>query len=199
MSMTKQIPPYLLAVAIYPHDESGVQIIFNHKGVPWYGKLMINTIEKFVREVVETAHKQVVGEKNMGYRYQNCKVGDTAGVVHMYRLKSFTSYAITNSTYPVGVGRILVRKICEEYCEDSSNPLGVLGKNMADFEDSKGKDKVAEVREEIDDVKEIVTKNIDKVIKRGENIDSLVVKCEDLVVDAGRFEKKAKGKCCVFM
>jgi len=54
-------------------------------------------------------------------------------------------------------------------------------------------DKVAKVREEINAVKDVMIKNIDKVLERGEKIELLVDKTEVLDQHAFKFKKQAKN------
>ena len=52
----------------------------------------------------------------------------------------------------------------------------------------------------IDEIKGIMHKNIDEVLKRGENLESLMDKSEDLSATSVQFFKKAKStnKCCSY-
>jgi len=53
-------------------------------------------------------------------------------------------------------------------------------------------DKIAKVREEINQVKDVMIKNIDKVLERGEKIELLVDKTEVLDQHAFKFKKTSK-------
>jgi synaptobrevin homolog YKT6 len=59
-------------------------------------------------------------------------------------------------------------------------------------------DKLDEIKDRIDEVKEIMAENIEAVIARGQSIDELVVKSSDLSDQSKRFFKKAKetNRCC---
>eukprot|EP01105_Mastigella_eilhardi_P022885 TRINITY_DN5703_c0_g1_i1.p1 TRINITY_DN5703_c0_g1~~TRINITY_DN5703_c0_g1_i1.p1 ORF type:complete len:240 (-),score=90.91 TRINITY_DN5703_c0_g1_i1:111-830(-) len=60
-------------------------------------------------------------------------------------------------------------------------------------------DKLARTRQEVENVKQIVTQNIDKVLERGEAIEVLVSQTEDLQNNARSFQKKStkvKNKMC---
>mmetsp|Transcript_24 Transcript_24/g.45 ORF Transcript_24/g.45 Transcript_24/m.45 type:complete len:237 (+) Transcript_24:668-1378(+) len=54
-------------------------------------------------------------------------------------------------------------------------------------------DKVQKTQQDMEDVKAVVLKNVDKVIQRGENIDNLKGKTDALEVQAGEFKKSALG------
>jgi len=61
-------------------------------------------------------------------------------------------------------------------------------------------DKAKKVLRQVDEVKDIMHKNIEEVLKRGENLDSLMEKSEDLSAVSVQFYKKAKqtNQCCKY-
>ncbi|XP_071488018.1 vesicle-associated membrane protein 7-like [Diadema antillarum] len=69
----------------------------------------------------------------------------------------------------------------------------VLGQEMDHYSTMKGggNDKVAVLQNQVDEVKDIMTQNIDKVLSRGEKLDDLLVKTEDLEASARTFQKTA--------
>eukprot|EP00048_Salpingoeca_helianthica_P014427 m.221649 g.221649 ORF g.221649 m.221649 type:complete len:215 (-) comp15855_c0_seq1:220-864(-) len=69
----------------------------------------------------------------------------------------------------------------------------VLQRLMAQFSKSAGAggDRLAQAKAEVDQVKGIMVQNIEKVLQRGEQIDLLVDKTENLENDAKRFSKRA--------
>ncbi|XP_041485399.1 vesicle-associated membrane protein 7-like [Lytechinus pictus] len=70
----------------------------------------------------------------------------------------------------------------------------VLGQEMDHFSNLKGggNDKVAVLQNQVDEVKDIMTVNIDKVLSRGEKLDDLLSKTEDLEASAKTFQKTAR-------
>jgi len=68
----------------------------------------------------------------------------------------------------------------------------VLQQQMDRYNSTKD-DKVARVREEISQVKDVMIKNIDKVLERGEKIELLVDKTEVLDQHAFKFKKQSKA------
>jgi hypothetical protein len=53
--------------------------------------------------------------------------------------------------------------------------------------------KLQEVQLKVDDVTDIMRANIDKAIKRGEELDNLEKKADDLLITSDRFQKDATG------
>jgi len=68
----------------------------------------------------------------------------------------------------------------------------VLQQQMDRFNSTKD-DKVQRVREEISQVKDVMIKNIDKVLERGEKIELLVDRTEDLDKHAFKFKKQSRN------
>eukprot|EP01064_Diplonema_japonicum_P004782 TRINITY_DN13133_c2_g1_i1.p1 TRINITY_DN13133_c2_g1~~TRINITY_DN13133_c2_g1_i1.p1 ORF type:complete len:241 (+),score=74.31 TRINITY_DN13133_c2_g1_i1:59-724(+) len=54
------------------------------------------------------------------------------------------------------------------------------------------KDQIKTIQQQIEEVKDIMVKNIDSVIERGDKIDNLVEKSTELDAEAGQFRKQAK-------
>lgn len=65
----------------------------------------------------------------------------------------------------------------------------VLAKQMDFFSQNGGQDKVDKVRADMDDVKNVMVDNIEKVLKRGEKIELLVDKTDNLNQQSIRFKK----------
>jgi vesicle-associated membrane protein 7 len=65
----------------------------------------------------------------------------------------------------------------------------VLAKQMEYYSQNGGQDKVDKVKAEMDDVKNVMVDNIEKVLKRGEKIELLVDKTDNLNQQSIRFKK----------
>ncbi|KAF8466199.1 synaptobrevin-domain-containing protein [Kalaharituber pfeilii] len=64
---------------------------------------------------------------------------------------------------------------------------------MASYGGVGGQDNVKKVQEEIENVRGIMTENIERVLERGERIDLLVDKTGRLNVNAGEFRRRSRG------
>eukprot|EP00736_Rhodelphis_marinus_P003273 Rmarinus@m.26297 len=67
----------------------------------------------------------------------------------------------------------------------------VLAKQMDYYSNNPNADKVTKVQREIDEVKNVMVHNIEKVLERGEKIELLVDKTENLNQQAFQFKKQA--------
>ena len=63
-------------------------------------------------------------------------------------------------------------------------------KEMCEYYSDPKNDKLQKLREDIDDVKGVMIENIDKMLERGEQIDTVVEKTDTLAVKAKEFNKK---------
>lgn len=61
---------------------------------------------------------------------------------------------------------------------------------------NKADDKLEEIKLDIEETKHIMTQNIDKVIKRGEDLKELEKQSEDLKIEADAFKIKTKKMSC---
>lgn len=74
-----------------------------------------------------------------------------------------------------------------------SGPTGGSKEPTSNQGTDDGKDKLTEIALEIEDVKQIMHKNVDAVIARGEDLEVLQGKTEDLERNAGAFKINATG------
>jgi hypothetical protein len=63
-------------------------------------------------------------------------------------------------------------------------------------------DKLALVQKELDDIKDIMRRNMSEIVARGQNLDDLRDKTDELTKDVIKFEREARGlnkKCCLIL
>ncbi|KAK9866022.1 hypothetical protein WJX84_012428 [Apatococcus fuscideae] len=77
----------------------------------------------------------------------------------------------------------------------------ILEDALQEFQDPAKADKIFKLTREVDDIKVIMHKNIDTMLDRGEKIDVLVAKSNDLSSTSKVFYKQAKKtkRCCIIM
>lgn len=77
-----------------------------------------------------------------------------------------------------------------------------LATTLKDWQTPGQVDAMMKTQAAVDEVKGIMMENIDKILKRGENLDSLIENAEELTVTTKAFHKtakKANRRCCVVM
>lgn len=60
-------------------------------------------------------------------------------------------------------------------------------------------DKVAAIQREIDSVKDIMLENIDAVLKRGERLEDLMDRTDNIAQEAGLFKRQATELCAFLL
>ena len=84
--------------------------------------------------------------------------------------------------------------------EDFSLEHPGLFNKIVSYQDPENVDKVLAINNALDETKKIILKNIDKVLARGNDINILVKKSNDLSKSSKKFYKAAKkvNRCCFF-
>jgi len=141
---------------------------------------------------------------------QSVGLKDTPYFCHMYlRLDGLCVCVVTDKEYNLRVAFSLISKIVsdwdkatlgkwkeistdQEYSPDSMN------NDMRVYQDPNQADKLTRIQKNLDEIKDIMHKNIDDVLKRGETIDTLMEKSQDLSTVSRQFYKKAQktNQCC---
>ena len=121
---------------------------------------------------------------------------------------------LDNKEYPIRVLRRLLFKTLIDYIElfgenieyfnqdfDEKYKLPRLFERLHNFQDPLKSDKIYNIQSSLDDTKQIILKNIDKVLERGNSIDELVKKSQDLSNTSRKFYKTSKklNRCCTIL
>lgn len=119
---------------------------------------------------------------------------------------------ITDKEYPARVAVSLLREIVTEVkaehgaavaavVRDGGLPIPRLEANLRDYQDPAKVDKIMKLDKSLTETKEILHKTIEAVLERGEKLDDLVDKSDELSRTSKLFYKTAKktNSCCVIM
>lgn len=135
-----------------------------------------------------------------------------------------TAVMVTDEEYPVRVAFGLLNKVTDEWQQDhpkTEYELDVsrarrsantgtkfqeiqwpkLSDYLRKYQDPKQADQIMKVQQELDETKIILHKTIESVLERGQKLDSLVERSENLSAQSKMFYKSAKkqNSCCVIM
>jgi len=131
-------------------------------------------------------------------------------VIHVYvQRDGLSCVCVSDKEYPLRVVFSFIQKVMAAF-EKASNEgwkriekdqdltPEFLQKDLSYYQDPNQADKIMQIQKSLDDIKDIMHKNIDEVLKRGETLDSLMEKSEDLSATSVQFYKKAKknNQCC---
>nr|CCA14277.1 synaptobrevinlike protein putative [Albugo laibachii Nc14] len=131
---------------------------------------------------------------------------------HVYvKADGLSGIVFTNPEYPKRVVFALLNKLTESYHaetngawvkhKDDPKPWPPLIQAVADYQDPTEADKICAIQRDLDETTAILSKTIDNVLERGEKLDDLVNKSQDLSNQSKVFYKQAKktNACCVVM
>ena len=145
-----------------------------------------------------------------------CQPGSRTSVVHeqmlinvYHRVDSLTCVVFSNEDYPKRLAYALCAKSLESFVEkygttwntsakDSIFEFKELKKIVKDFERPENQDSITRLLQTTEETKEIISEALNKIIIRGETLEDLVFKSEELSSRAKIFYKETqKKKCCI--
>jgi len=118
---------------------------------------------------------------------------------------------ITDLEYPERVGSKLLETVFNEFLikhpkrvwenSDATLPFPELADYIKEYQDPVKADPMTKIIKELDETKDVVHKTLESLLERGEKIDSLVAKSNDLSSQSKAFYSQAKkqNSCCVVM
>ncbi|MCJ1334974.1 palmitoyltransferase [Bachmanniomyces sp. S44760] len=144
---------------------------------------------------------------------QRQDVEEQAYTFHAYgRTEGVAGIIITDKDYPGLVAHQLLSKIVDEFLArhprtsfSAQNPplldLPELKDYIVKYQDPQQADSIMKIQRELDETKIVLHKTIESVLQRGEKIDDLVLKSNDLSNQSRMFYTQAKkqNSCCVLM
>lgn len=134
--------------------------------------------------------------------------------VHLYvRADGLAACAMADKEYPERVAHTLLQKLLSEfeaqhpkwatYAQDNcaDGQFEWAGNALAQYQDPAAADSIMKVQRELDLTTELMHKNIESMLNRGEKIDSLMEKSNDLNAQSKLFAKQAAkmNSCCTIL
>ena len=166
-----------------------------------YSKYDLSEISIVYRLFVKNAIEDIAHESLKQIKPDNVyqiteTVNDNKIIIYGYCYET-SIIAITNPTYPQYLVRSLVSNIknLNNLDKNFSNDIDKLWNQYCDM---KHADKIQQIKTELDDTKTIIMESLEKLLERGESIDDLLVKSEDLKASSARFADKTRdmNRCC---
>lgn len=202
----------LISLCIYRRDES------KQKDAPATSIVLAETMDLStfsfftrgtIKEHLHFGSRTVVTRTEPGSR-QTVALKDIPFLVHAYvRVDGLACVCIADEEYPKRVAFSLMGKTLDTFeekikdkwkkCEkDQDLEIPFMRDDMAKFQDPNNADALTKVKKNLEEVKEVMTKNIEELMHRGETLDSLMDKSSDLSSTSVQFYKKAKetNACC---
>ncbi|KAF4532601.1 hypothetical protein B566_EDAN017464 [Ephemera danica] len=160
-----------------------------------------------IQEFMSFVSKTIVERTHVCSR-QSVKEG--AYLCHAYvRADNLAGVIISDHEYPHRVSHTLITKILDEFAAKSppsswptqaenSISFPQLNTYLARYQNPREADAMTKIQEELEETKIIMHSTIEAVLQRGEKLDDLVSKSEDLTLHAKEFYKIARktNSCC---
>ncbi|KAI4633190.1 hypothetical protein J4E85_004498 [Alternaria conjuncta] len=133
---------------------------------------------------------------------------------HAYgRSEGVCGLMITDHEYPSLVAHQLLSKVCDEFLskyprsafanatESANMSYPELKDYIVKYQDPQQADSIMKIQKELDETKIVLHKTIESVLERGEKIDNLVQKSDELSASSKMFYTQAKkqNSCCIVM
>ena len=128
-----------------------------------------------------------------------------------HRADGLIGVALVDADYPQRVAQALINKVLDDFTvrypkpewsrPDGSFVLPDLKNQLLKFQDPAAADSLTRVQRDLDETKIILHKAMEQLLARGEKLDDLVAKSEDLSNGSKSFYKAAKktNSCCVIL
>jgi len=125
-----------------------------------------------------------------------------------HRFGGLVCVSITDSEYPERVIFSFMQTVLKNFKQDCPHyksflndqqlSIASLEDDFARYQTPQEADKIMQIQSNLDDVKDVMHKNIEEVLDRGENLDNLMQKSEDLSTVSYQFYRKARNanSCC---
>jgi len=152
------------------------------------------------------ASRTICQRTDTGQRQSVVQKGDNPFIVHVYvRSDGLAGAVIADKEYPQRVAFSFLNKIFTEFETkagdrwkrvevDQDGSQDWLRIALNEFQDPQSADKLLKIQNTLDDIKEIMYKNIEEVLKRGEKLEDLVDKSTKLSDSSKIFYRTAKKK-----
>jgi len=200
------MPPKLLLNILYKYNEDKepycLCAVSDLSGFNYFTR---NTVAEHLR----FASRTVVQRTTPGTR-QTVGLKDNPFLCHTYvRADGLSGVLVADKDYPLRVAFSLLSKTMTDYegkvgnkwkdvTKDLEQEPVFMVADLAKYQNPTEADKLSKVQKSLDEVKDIMQRNIEEVLKRGETLESLMDKSADLSTVSVQFYNKAKktNQCC---
>ncbi|XP_011493172.2 synaptobrevin homolog YKT6 [Aedes aegypti] len=162
-----------------------------------------------VQEFISFASKTLI-ERTQAAARQSVK--QDVYMCHVYvRADNLGAVLISDHEYPHRVAHTLLTKVLDDFNakvgkdqwpsgSESSIDFSTLPATLSKYQDPREADALTKMQEDLDETKIILRNTIEAVLERGEKLDDLVFKSEELSIQSKAFYKTAKktNSCCNF-
>ncbi|OLL24643.1 Synaptobrevin YKT6 [Neolecta irregularis DAH-3] len=191
------------SIALIRTDTKPTCILAKASELSSFGFFQRSSVQEFMNFFSVT-----IAERTKSGMRQDVEEKDYVG--HVYaRNEGIAGVIVTDKEYPGRVAYSLLSKILDEFLQDFpgkdrwTENMPVQTQKLSDYiskyQDPNQADTIMKVQQELDETKEVLKQTIDQVLRRGEKLDDLVARSDDLSAQSRLFYKQAKktNSCCL--
>lgn len=150
-------------------------------------------------EVSDFSSKQLAASQNP---QMNVTAEEKDFLFHAHRKDNACAIIVATKDYPSRIAFSILREIMIEYDKCSGHfPNGksqTIQRGIVEYQDPTKADKLAQIQANLDQTREIMVMNLEKAIGRGESLDQLAQKSEEISNQSKLFVREASklNRCC---
>lgn len=176
----------LYFIGVFKKQGEDATLIKHAADLSSFGYFQRNSADDFLKFTT----KMVVGRMEVGTR---TSIKEKNYICHAFvRVDNTAVVVVSDEEYPPRVAHTINMKVLEEF------PQCNLDNYISKFQDPKEADSMMRLQAELDETKIILHSTIANLLRRGEKLDDLVAKSEDLSSQSKLFYKTARKttRCC---
>lgn len=194
----------LIAIHIYRWKEDNPVLLGQASELSFVGYLQ----RRFLREHINFHSRTVCGRARPGDKTA-VHLENNAGICYVAVHPNTLAFTVVSSPdYPQRVVFTLIADLMNQFLnsgiqwqniqQDTEVRFPPLQDAIRIYQNPAEADKLMKIESELDQVREIMHKNIEELLRRGETLDSLMAKSQDLSSVSYDFYKRAKknNQCC---
>ncbi|XP_015910542.1 synaptobrevin homolog YKT6 [Parasteatoda tepidariorum] len=170
-----------------------------------FGYFQRNSVQEFLNFT-----SQILIERSQPATRTSVK--EQSYMCHVYvRADRLAAALISDHEYPHRVAHTILNKVLEDFSSKvaptawSGDPNSVvfpaLEKYLTDYQNPRNADAITKIQDELDETKIIMHNTLEAILNRGEKLDDLVSKSEQLSLQSKTFYTTARktNSCCVIL
>jgi len=197
----------LLSAIIMKHNKGQPIVLYSGFELSSFGFFNRSPIQEICQFVTrETITRTPVGQSN--------SVAHLNYVCHIRVLSTGLAAAcVVDQDYPSFVALGFLNKAIVAFqtqheerdwnkiTQDTNLPVPDLNTLLQDYQDPSKADKILQIKDELSQTREIVLKTIEQLLERGEKLDDIVQRSQDLSFQSKAFANRAEDltPCCVIL
>eukprot|EP01066_Platyproteum_vivax_P004971 Platyproteum_vivax@DN16355_c0_g1_i1.p1 len=195
----------ILSMVVYKYDPERPVELSSHYNLQKFNMFQRGT----VKELIKSHSRIICGRTDKGGR-QSIAFEQNIGQCYVFvNPNGLAVTVVTSSEYPMRVAFSLISEVMrvfqEKHCGSWESQTVDLQMDFPEgddflkrFQNPAEADKLTKVQQDLEEVQGLVVKSLDEILRRGENLDSLLEKSADLSTTSYDFYRQAKknNQCC---